>query len=132
MCVFCKIASGEIPSYTIYENEAVRCFLDLSQVTKGHTLVVPKKHYENIFDLETDAAFEVMKAANVVSNMLKNKLGIQDVNLINNSGARAGQTVMHFHLHVIPRTKDDGQNLVFKEGNPSKDELEATFKEIKK
>ena len=107
MCIFCKIINKEIPSYTIYENDFVTCFLDISQATKGHTLIVPKKHIQDIFSLEKKEAEEIMKAAVIVANLLKEKLGIKDINLLNNSGQLAGQTVMHFHLHVLPRYGND-------------------------
>ena len=107
MCIFCKIINKEIPSYTIYENDFVTCFLDISQATKGHTLIVPKKHVQDIFSVEKKEAEEIMKAAVVVANVLKEKLGTKDINLLNNSGQLAGQTVMHFHLHVLPRYEND-------------------------
>ena len=94
MCIFCKIINKEIPSYTIYENDFV-------------TLIVPKKHVQDIFSLEKKEAEEIMKAAVVVANVLKEKLGTKDINLLNNSGQLAGQTVMHFHLHVLPRYEND-------------------------
>lgn len=107
MCIFCKIVNGEIPSFKVYEDEFVIAFLDLSQTTKGHTLVVPKKHVENIFDLDDDTAKHVMSALVKVTNILKEKLNVESVNLVNNSGALAGQTVMHFHMHIIPRYEGD-------------------------
>lgn len=107
MCIFCKIVSGEIPSFKVYEDEFVIAFLDLSQTTKGHTLVVPKKHVENIFDLDSDTAKHVMNALVKVVNILKDKLNVKSVNLVNNSGALAGQTIMHFHIHIIPRYEGD-------------------------
>ena len=97
MCVFCKIINKEIPAYTLYENDYVICFLDISQATRGHVLVVPKKHEQDIFSLSDKYAEEIMKAAVKVSNILREKLQIKDINLLNNSGSLAGQTVMHFH-----------------------------------
>lgn len=107
MCVFCKIMNNEIPAYTLYENEYVKCFLDISQATIGHTLVVPKKHVQDVFSLDKVEAEEIMKATVKVSNILKEKLNVENINLLNNSGLLAGQTVMHFHLHVLPRYGND-------------------------
>lgn len=127
MCIFCKIINNEIPAYTLYENEYVKCFLDISQTTKGHTLIVPKKHFENIFDLDKIYASEIMKAANIVANFLKDKLGVENINLLNNSGILAGQTVMHFHLHVIPRYGNDEVDFHQVDHEPNFNELNKLY-----
>ena len=132
MCVFCKIINGEIPCYKLYENGFVTCFLDISQATKGHTLVVPKKHVENVFGLNEEEASEIMKAAVIVSNLLKEKLGIENVNLLNNSGPLAGQTVMHFHLHVIPRYGNDAVDFHQVDNEPNFEELDKLYKLLTK
>ncbi|MCM1260796.1 MAG: HIT family protein [Prevotella sp.] len=130
MCVFCKIINGEIPAYKLYENGFVTCFLDISQATKGHCLVVPKKHIQDIFDLPEIYAEEVMKAATVISHLLKEKLGITDINLLNNSGVRAGQTVMHFHLHVLPRYIDDEIDFHQVDHEPNFAELDKLYAKL--
>lgn len=107
MCVFCKILNGEIPGSKIYENEYSIAILDISQTTKGHTLIIPKRHVENVFDLNKKECAAIMEACVYVSNKLKEKLGVENVNLLNNSGPLAGQVVMHFHMHVIPRYEND-------------------------
>lgn len=127
MCVFCKIINGEIPSYKLYENGFVIGILDISQATKGHCLIIPKKHFENVFTLSEDYAEEIMKAAVVVSNILKEKLQIHDINLLNNSGQLAGQTVMHFHLHVLPRYKNDEINFHQVDHEPNFEELDKLY-----
>lgn len=127
MCVFCKIIKGETPAYTLYENDFVKCFLDISQATKGHTLIVPKKHFENVFDLDEKTSSEIMKAAVIISNFLKEKLGVSNINLLNNSGTLAGQTVMHFHLHVIPRYGNDEVDFHQVEHEPNFEELAKLF-----
>ena len=108
MCVFCKIISGEFNSCKIYEDDKVLAILDLSQATYGHTLVMPKAHYENIFDLDSEVAqhlFDVVvKIANHYKKVIPNLAGI---NLLNNNGSKAGQTVMHYHMHIIPRYEND-------------------------
>lgn len=103
MCVFCSINQGDIPSYKIYENESVIAILDLSQATIGHTIVITKKHYDTFLSLDEEVYHDVLKACKEVCNILQDKLNVSSFNLINNCKEEAGQTVMHFHMHVIPR-----------------------------
>lgn len=130
MCVFCKIIAGEIPSFKVYENDYVLCFLDINASTDGHTLIVPKKHFENIFDLDETYAYEIIKAVKYVANLLKEKLNVSAVNVINNSGVLAGQTVMHFHIHVIPRYENDGVVISPKQTEPDFDKLKLILEKI--
>lgn len=123
MCVFCNIINGDISSFKIYENDYVLCFLDINASTKGHTLIVPKKHFENIFDVDEKYLEEITKAVKHVSLLLKEKLNVSSVNILNNSGTLAGQTVMHFHIHVIPRYENDGIVLEPKQTEPNFDLL---------
>lgn len=132
MCVFCKIINGEIPSFKVYENDYVMCFLDINASTDGHTLIVPKKHFDNIFDLDDIYALEIMKAVKHVSCLLKEKLGVKAVNVINNSGELAGQTVMHFHIHVIPRYENDGIVIAPKQTEPNFDKLQYILTKLTK
>lgn len=127
MCVFCKIINGEIPSFKIYENDYVMCFLDINASTEGHTLIVPKKHFDNIFDIDDSYACEIIKAVKYIANLLKEKLGVSAVNIINNSGSLAGQTVMHFHIHVIPRYENDGVVISPKQTEPDFDKLKLVL-----
>ncbi len=108
-CVFCKIIKGEINSYKIYENEYVLAFLDATEDVDGHTLVVPKKHYQNIYDCPPDLLSEVIKVTKKISEHYKT-LGYDGVNLINNNGLVAGQSVFHLHFHIIPRKQGDELN----------------------
>lgn len=128
MCIFCKILNGEIPCSKIYENDYVVAFLDISQVTKGHTLIVPKRHVENVFSLTKEECANIMEACVYVANKLKEKLGVENVNLLNNSGVLAGQSVMHFHMHVIPRYGNDDITIKQVEHEPNFDELSALCK----
>ena len=130
MCVFCKIVNGEIPSYKIYETDNVMAFLDISQNTKGHTLVIPKKHIESIFDLDDQTGRDLFEAVIKTTNILKNKLGFKDVNLLNNNGSLAGQVVNHYHIHIIPRYGND--ECYFKESphEPNFEELSSLHKQI--
>ena len=108
MCVFCKIISGEYSSSKIYEDDKVLAILDLSQATYGHTLVMPKAHYENIFDLDIEVASHLFKVVKQISNHYQTVIpNLKGINLLNNNGQKAGQTVMHYHMHIIPRYKDD-------------------------
>ena len=103
MCIFCEIVKGNIPCYKVYEDDTCVAFLDISQATIGHTLVVPKKHARNIFELEEGDAAHIFKVVKVLSSKICKNLGVKDVNVLNNNGALAGQTVDHFHIHIIPR-----------------------------
>ena len=122
-CIFCKIANGEIPSNTIYEDDAFRVILDNGPATKGHALVLPKAHYSNLFEMPEEAAADAMKVAKKVAALLKDKLNCDGLNLVQNNGETAGQTVMHFHLHVIPRYENDGQKILWNPTSPSAEEL---------
>ena len=101
--VFCKIIDGEIPCYKIYEDEDVLAFLDISQVTKGHALVVPKKHYDNFLSVPHEEMHKVMDVAQRIGQVQIMKLGAKGVNILSNVNKEAGQSVYHFHVHVIPR-----------------------------
>lgn len=107
-CLFCKIAGGEIPSTTIYEDDEFRVFLDIYPATKGHALIVTKEHYSNIFELPADVAGRLFGKATQIANVLKEVLHLEGMNILQNNGEIAGQTIFHFHLHLIPRYKDDG------------------------
>ncbi|MGA9225162.1 MAG: HIT family protein [Mesobacillus sp.] len=114
-CIFCKIINGEIPSAKVYEDENVLAFLDISQVTKGHTLVIPKVHKENVFDLTDEIAANVFSAVPKVANAIKAAYDPIGLNVLQNNGEAAGQSVFHFHMHLIPRYgKGDGFGAVWK------------------
>lgn len=123
-CIFCKIAAGEIPSKTIYEDDKFRVILDLGPATKGHALILPKNHYANLYELPEDTAGDVMKLAKKMATIMTEKLGCQGFNLMQNNGETAGQTVFHFHMHLIPRYENDGQEINWKPGSPTQEELE--------
>ena len=106
-CIFCKLANGEIPTNSIYEDEKFNVILDNGPATKGHCLILPKDHYANLFELPEDTAAEAMKLAKKLAAKLKDKLSADGLNIVQNNGAAAGQTVHHLHIHVIPRYEDD-------------------------
>jgi histidine triad (HIT) family protein len=114
-CIFCKIVNGEIPAAKVFENEHVMAFLDISQVTKGHTLVIPKVHKENLFDLTPEMARNLFEVVPAIANALKREFEPIGLNTINNNGEHAGQSVFHYHMHLIPRYgKGDGFGAVWK------------------
>jgi histidine triad (HIT) family protein len=102
-CIFCKIIAGEIPSAKVYEDEHVYAFLDISQVTTGHTLVIPKIHTTNIYETPADVASELFARIPKIASAIKDAYHPVGLNIINNNGEFAGQTVFHLHLHLIPR-----------------------------
>src|SRR5690625_2055192 len=102
-CLFCKIIAGDIPSAKVYEDEQVYAFLDISQVTKGHTLVIPKVHTKNIYETPVDVAGELFKRVRKIANAIQNAYKPNELNLFNNNEAFAGQSVFHLHIHIIPR-----------------------------
>ena len=102
-CIFCKIIKGEIPSTKVFEDEHTYAFLDVHPKSKHHALVIPKAHYENIFDIPADQAGHLMNSIKQITSLYKEKYGISNVNIINNSGKIAGQEVFHIHFHIVPR-----------------------------
>lgn len=129
-CIFCKIAAGEIPSKTLYEDEDFRVILDLSPATKGHALILPKDHANNLYELPEETAAKVLVVAKKMATRMTEKLGCDGLNLVQNNGEVAGQTVMHFHMHMIPRYKEDGQKINWTPGEVTQEMLENTRKQI--
>lgn len=129
-CIFCKIANGEIPSKTLYEDDKFRVILDLGPATRGHALILPKDHYANLYELPDETAGEVMKLAKKMAAQMTERLGCDGFNLVQNNGELAGQTVFHFHMHLIPRYRDDGQKIVWRPGEVSQEELEEIKKQV--
>lgn len=130
MCIFCEIIKGNVPSKKVYEDDKVLAILDISQITKGHTLVLPKKHFDNFLDIDEEYSNAVFNAARKVTKMINNAYKPLGFNIINNCGETAGQSVMHFHVHVVPRyNKED---LVMQHAdNSNKFDLDSIVKDIK-
>ena len=124
MCVFCKIIKGEIPSKKIYEDDDVLAILDISQATLGHTLVLPKKHYENLFSIENNDYLKVMEKVKMLAKAITSALNASGCNILNNCGELAGQSVMHFHVHIIPRYENDDLKIEFKEHSLNLEEIQ--------
>ena len=129
-CIFCKIANGEIPSKTLYEDEEFRVILDLAPATKGHALILPKSHYKNLYELPDETAAKVMKLAKKMATTMTEKLGCDGFNIVQNNNEVAGQTVFHFHMHLIPRYENDKQRISWNPLEMTQDELEAVKNQI--
>ncbi|MCP3026748.1 HIT family protein [Halobacillus sp. A5] len=132
-CIFCKIINGDIPSAKVYEDEAVYAFLDISQVTKGHTLLIPKTHTQDIYSTDEQTAEKLFARVPKVANAIKNAFEPIGLNLLNNNEAPAGQSVYHLHIHLIPRYgENDGfePNWIVHTDDYSNDDLQAMAKQI--
>lgn len=130
-CIFCKIANGEIPSSTIYEDDMFRVILDLSPATKGHALIIPKNHMADIFEMDESTAGKVFVLASRIAKAMKEALHCDGLNIVQNNGEIAGQTVFHFHMHIIPRYEGDNQNINWIPGTSEADERDAVAEQIK-
>ena len=129
-CIFCKIAKGEIPSSTIWEDDLFRVILDLSPATKGHALILPKKHMANIFEMDNETAEKVFVLASRIAKAMKETLKCDGLNIVQNNGEIAGQTVFHFHMQIIPRYTNDGQTIGWTPGTSEAEERDAIAKQI--
>lgn len=121
-CIFCKIANGGIPSTTVYEDEDFRAILDLSPASRGHTLVIPKEHSDDLCRLDTKTAQKVLPVAARIGAAMKEALHCDGFNLVQNNGEAAGQTVQHFHMHIIPRYAGSGAKIAAWEPGESDEE----------
>ncbi|SFG06189.1 histidine triad (HIT) family protein [Lachnospiraceae bacterium C7] len=134
-CIFCKLANGDIPTNSIYEDEDFNVILDASPATKGHALILPKNHYANIYEIEPELLGKAAKLAQKIIKKEKDILGCQGYNLVQNNGEVAGQTVFHFHMHLIPRyenEKEDTTGLVeWEQRNIDPEEMQEICKKMK-
>lgn len=123
-CIFCRIAAGEIPSETVYEDEYFRAILDLGPASKGHTLILPKEHFKDVTELEEPYASRVLPLASRIGKAMIQGLKCDGFNLVQNNGEAAGQTVLHFHMHVIPRYKNEPDKIAaWEPQSPDQEEL---------
>lgn len=113
-CIFCKIVRGEAPSWKVYENEKVYAFLDINPVSRYHTLVIPKLHYVNIFDVPDEELREVISVVGKLAKMYQRQLGLKGLQVINSNGRAGQQDVFHLHYHIVPREMGDGQSIRWK------------------
>ncbi len=131
-CIFCKIVKGEIPSKTLYEDEDFKVIFDISPASKGHVIIIPKVHAANIYELPDEVAAKIFVVAKKVATALKNVLNCDGINVLQNNGEVAGQTVFHLHVHVIPRFKDDNLKLTWIQGKADSAELDKIIEDAKK
>ena len=122
-CIFCKIANGEIPSTTLYEDEDFRVILDLGPATRGHALLMPKNHFANLFELDDETAQKAILVAKKMAGKMKDALGADGFNLVQNNGEAAGQTVFHFHMHLIPRYENDNAGILWEPGETTPEDM---------
>ncbi len=111
-CIFCEILNGNIPCNKVFENDNFIAILDAFPANEGHTLIIPKKHFENIFEIDGEILKEGYFIAQKIANSIKKSFGIENINILQNNGALAGQTVNHFHIHIVPRKEND--NVIIK------------------
>ncbi len=121
-CIFCKLANGVFPTNKIYEDDDFTVILDASPANKGHSLIIPKQHYDCLFRLDDDIAAKVMPLAKKIGAAIKAEVGADGINVVQNNGIAAGQTVFHFHTHVIPRYENDGCGIGWPQNEPDADE----------
>lgn len=130
-CIFCKIANGEIPSSTVYEDSDFRVILDLGPASKGHALILPKSHYKDICEADPEIAGKLFPLAGRVGAAMKKGLGASGFNVVQNNGTSAGQTVFHLHVHIIPRYEGGPVMVAWEPGKEEPEALAATAQTIK-
>ena len=130
-CIFCIIANGEIPSATLYEDEDFRVILDLGPATKGHALILPKNHFANLFEIPEDMDAKAFILAKKIAKKMKDVFGCDGVNIVQNNGVAAGQTVFHFHIHLIPRYEGDHAGVTWKPGTLTDEQREEILQKWK-
>ena len=131
-CIFCKIAGGEIPSSTVYEDEDFRVILDLGPATKGHALILPKNHFANLFEIPEDMDAKAFILAKKIAKKMKDVFGCDGVNIVQNNGVAAGQTVFHFHIHLIPRNNEDHVGVTWTPGKLTEEDKNEILEKISK
>jgi len=130
-CIFCKIVAGELPAHKIHEDDRTIAFMDINPGTRGHALVIPRRHAANLLEISGEDLGATMLVAQDIARRISDRLGADGVNLINSCGAAAWQTVFHFHVHVIPRYSDDPLRLPWKPEPGDMDEIAATAQELR-
>ena len=123
-CIFCKLANGVIPTNSLYEDDVVKVIFDAGPASLGHVLILPKEHFDNVYALDDDTSAHVFQVAVKVAKALKEGLNLEGLNIVQNNGEIAGQTVFHFHMHIIPRYKGDTVNVGWKPGEVTDEEIE--------
>ncbi|MEM3641666.1 MAG: HIT family protein [Candidatus Bathyarchaeia archaeon] len=130
-CIFCKIVKGLEPSWTVYEDKLVKAFLDINPASEGHTLIIPKKHYENIYEIPDKELKRIIIVAKELAKLYKRALAANAINILHASGREAQQDVFHFHVHLVPRCERDGLNLWYRLKPKVKADFDETLQKIK-
>lgn len=129
-CIFCKLANGDIPTNAIYEDEYVKAIFDLSPASKGHIIILTKEHFDNVYSIDEATVGHVYKVAAKLADGINQALECEGINILQNNGELAGQTVFHFHVHIIPRYKGDTVRAGWVSGKITKDEIEELSEKI--
>ncbi|CCZ05046.1 HIT family protein [Bovifimicola ammoniilytica] len=130
-CIFCKIANGIIPSHTLYEDENFKVIFDLGPATKGHALILPKKHFDNIYEMDDETASKVFVLAKKMATAMTKAFDCDGFNVIQNNGECAGQSVFHFHMHLIPRYEGDNAIKMWKASETTDEKLAQLEEKVK-
>lgn len=131
-CIFCKLANSEIPTNTLYEDDEFKVILDLSPASKGHALILPKNHFRNMYDIDDEVLAKAMRLAKKMVKVMTKELNADGFNIMQNNEEVAGQTVFHFHIHLIPRYKNDNAIKFWKPMEMDEDELKGLADKISK
>lgn len=129
-CIFCKLANGDIPTNALYEDDLVKAIFDLSPASEGHIIILTKEHFDNLFSLDDETASHLFKVAKKLAKAIKEALNCDGINILQNNGEIAGQTVFHFHLHIIPRYVGDNIKIGWSQGKVSEDEIKKLANQI--
>ncbi len=130
-CIFCKIANGEVPAATIYEDEDFKVILDLGPASRGHALILPKNHFSNIYELDEKTTAQAFVLAKRMAAKMTKAFGSDGFNIVQNNGTAAGQTVFHFHIHLIPRYENDNVGSFWEAGKTTSEELDNLISLLK-
>lgn len=132
-CIFCKIINGDIPSKTVHEDELFKVIMDIEPATKGHVLILPKNHFDDLYSLGEEESKALIPLAKNLATKMKKSLNCDGLNMVQNNGAAANQTVMHFHLHLIPRYENDNnkERLSWNHEEMTAEQLNEVFEKLK-
>jgi len=129
-CIFCRLANGDIPTNALYEDDIVKAIFDLSPASMGHIIIMPKEHFDNLYSIDEETAAHVFKVATRLAKAIKEALNCDGMNILQNNEEIAGQTVFHFHMHIIPRYLGDNVKFSWNQGKISEDEIKDLKKKI--
>ena len=130
-CIFCKLANGDIPTNSLYEDDIVKVIFDAGPASDGHVLILPKNHYDDIYSMDEDTAAHIFKVATRIAKAYKQSLDYEGLNIVQNNGEAAGQTVFHFHIHLIPRYEGDHAGVTWKPGTLTDEQREEILQKWK-